>query len=228
MKLKHACQISTVIIAISMLLMLAGQAATYFPIFRNNFHMSNVVNMILPLAASLLRFGGILLFLMAFASQLKTSRSQFEVIIAGGIMVLLGTLISTGSTVTLIVFMFKHYGLLRFITFTTSNGLGFLSGLVLSIFIFVQQKHTSAAKGLATVTIALILALLVFLAINVGIYAISYFENQNGKQIFAYVLGVVSRTGEKVAILVFMFAFLNTLKKRVQFSEEENLISHIS
>jgi hypothetical protein len=228
MKLKHACQISTVIVVVSMLLMLAGQAVTYFPIFRNNFHMSNVVNMILPLSASLLQFGGILLFLMAFASQLKTSRSQFEVIIAGGIMVLLGTLITTGTTMTHIVYLFKHYGLLRFISFMTSNGLLFLSGLVLSIFIFVQQKHTSAAKGLAATTIALTLALLVFLVINVGIFIFGPSQGHRGMNIFGYVLNIAGYTGKMVAVLVFMFAFLNTLKKRVQFSEEENLISHIS
>ena len=217
MNLKSACKIAIIIMTISILLAMTGYALIYTQIRLHQSHSININFVARILAfllqpeslAFLLRAGGFLAFLLAFITQPKElSSNSLIFFVLTGILILLGTLITAASSLGLIHTDYQYFGFPLFVLIMAVHGFLFLSGLCLSIFIFLQARKAQAAKFIAIIILGINLILCVLLSINV---VVRHLQDWNTPSII-YCISVLATSlghlANLVAVIIFMLAFV--------------------
>lgn len=205
MNLKTACKIALIVTVVSIPLTLLGYALLYFPILTKHFHYSNLINAVIGQLTVLMQAGGFALFMLAVLPRLKDPAANTGgLVVLAGILVLLGTLISTAQCSMHSAQLYKHLPLLKSLLYITLYGAAFLSGLCLSIFILAQIGGTCSSKALAVTTLVFTLILCGLIIARQVIY-FGFFGILSFLGLMAMLSGSMTRL---LATALFLFAWI--------------------
>ncbi|MBL7215944.1 MAG: hypothetical protein ISS71_09730 [Phycisphaerae bacterium] len=207
MNLKAACKTAISVILLSILLIMVGYVLVYIPMVMRHFHWGVIENAIVEILKYLLEPAGFLVFLLAFTARLRHQSTNLKILfVFAGIHVLLGTLISTTSSLRYTGALPEYFGSLGTVFYMTIYGLILISGLCLSTFIFFQADRTLAVKPLARTILIANLFICGFIIINSIVY------RPWNKPSIIYMIGSIAMTfgylAKLSALLIFLLAWL--------------------
>lgn len=204
MNLKSVCKTALVLVIVSIILKLIGSALFYIPAIVENFGGSTIIFIATIAATTLLPFilqtAGLFIFFIAFMKLLNKITTNPTVAF-----ILAGTLIFLGSLIA-IVFPMRHINFSH-IKLMLTFGTIFLSGLSLSIFIFLQVKKALSTKPLAAVTLGINVASCGLMIIN-QLTLLQAWSQDNILYPISMTISLLSYLSYQAAIFLFLLAFL--------------------
>ena len=202
MKIESPYKTALIITLLSILLITLG-----YPMFlmfiSGHFHFSLIENTITGLLKLLLQPIGFLIFLLAFTIQPgNPSESTKMLFVISSIHIFFGTVFATTNSLTFIGIHDNYY---QQVLHLTTLSLSFLSGLCLSIFVFLQYKGALPPKKLSKAIV--VFNLIVLLSTIIYSYAFRYWPAEDILYCISSILPILGFFAYLAAVILFFLAW---------------------
>lgn len=209
MNLKSACIIAMLMTLSEIALIVIGNGLFYATWLFEHFHVSILVNALVPVLLALFKSGGLILMLMAVLIRCGKPDAHIKsLFLLAAILIMIAALISITTGVYYMAIAFMHLPLAQSALYTSMNLLVFLSSLFLGMLALALRNSTRSCKSFAAVTLILCMTLLGLVMISTIINKHSVFNDDSLLRTIGSVSITASYYVDLIAQIFFLLMFL--------------------